>query len=53
MIKTKIIHPIPTETYRIGYDDGCVVVSSGSNSKNDKFIYLSKSMIEWLYKNNN
>ena len=50
MTKTKIIHPHPNETYRVGYDDGCVIVSSGSEAKNDKRIYLSKSMVEWLYK---
>ena len=49
MIETKIIHPHPNETYRVGYDDGCVIVSSGSEAKNDKRIYLSKSMVKWLY----
>lgn len=48
-MKTRIIHPHKTESYRVGYDDHCLVVSEGSNNKNDKKVYLSRSMIEWLY----
>ena len=52
MMKTKIVHPdiMKHETYRVGFDDHCYVVSSGSDTKNERKVYLSVPMINWLYK---
>lgn len=46
-IKMRIIHPHKTETYRVGYDDSCLVLSSGGNKYNRK-VWISKSMCHWI-----
>ena len=38
------------QTYRIGFDDNHIVVSSGSE-KHDKQVWLSKELIRWLADN--
>lgn len=50
MLKMKEIHPHKTETYRIGFDDHCLVISSGSRKESPK-VYLSKSMCQWIVAN--
>ncbi len=46
-MKMKKVNPHPNETYQVGIDDGCLVVSSGSNPASPK-VHLSKSMLEWI-----
>lgn len=50
MIENTAVITISDQTYRVGFDDGCIVISSGSE-KTDKQVWLSKEMIYWLDKN--
>jgi hypothetical protein len=47
MIKMKVIHPHKDESYRVGYDDHCLVVSSGEKREAPK-VWISKSMAKWI-----
>jgi len=47
MIRMRKIHPHRDETYRYGFDDGDLVVSSGGESKAPK-VWLSESMVRWI-----
>ena len=46
------VKPHPTETYCVGLDDHCIVVSSGANpnptEKPSPRVWLSRSMLRWL-----
>ena len=47
MIDLKKINPHPDETYYIGVDDHCLVVTTKDKEPRNK-VWLSKSMIKWL-----
>jgi hypothetical protein len=49
-VSMRPIHLYPDETYKIGVDDHCFVVSSGNNPKAPK-VWVSGSMVRWLFKN--
>ena len=42
-MRYKKIHPHKNETYRIAYDDGCLVVKVNNNP-----VWISKSMANWI-----
>ena len=46
-LQMKTINPHPNETYRICFDDGCLVISSGTNLDAPK-VWLSKSMLLYI-----
>ena len=46
-IELKVVHPVASETYRIGFDDGCIVVSAGEQEDAPK-VWLSPSMVVYL-----
>ena len=49
MIKLIKINPHPTETYYVGEDDGCLVVTTMEDGTNK--VWLSPSMVKWINKN--
>lgn len=46
-VEMQVIHPHKDETYRIGFDDKCLVVSSGSEEDSPK-VWISESMLDWI-----
>ena len=46
-IEMVTVKPNETETYQVGYDDHCVVISSGSKPGAPK-VWISKAMCRWL-----
>ena len=46
MIEMTEVNPHPTETYSVGVDDHCLVVSSGDADAPK--VWLSGSMLKWL-----
>ena len=47
-VVTEVVHPVPGETYRVGEDDQCFVVSSGDSERAPK-VWLSLAMVQWLF----
>jgi hypothetical protein len=49
MIELIKINPHPDETYYVGEDDGCLVVTTREDGANK--VWLSLSMVRWISKN--
>jgi hypothetical protein len=47
-VPAEVVHPVESETYRVGEDDGCIVVSSGESDRAPQ-VWLSRAMVSWLY----
>lgn len=48
MLEFKEIHPCKGETYQIAHDDGCLVLKSGSDPKNQNMVWISTAMAAWI-----
>lgn len=46
-IPSVIVHPHRDESYRVGADDHCLVVSSGEKEESPQ-VHLSENMIDWI-----